>query len=84
MIQASEAIERFFRSFESNLCNDHAAGNVSLFAEVFIAASPDFSPTFLPERFGGLARHFAVVFKDMRRRYLRIHRLMGRMGWLAR
>jgi|tagenome__1003787_1003787.scaffolds.fasta_scaffold20788309_3 hypothetical protein len=40
MVQASEAIERFFRSFESNLSNDHAAGNVSLFSEVFIAASP--------------------------------------------
>ena len=40
MLQPTEAIERFFRTFESNTNNDNVAAAVSQFAEVFMAASP--------------------------------------------
>ena len=40
MVQASEAIERFFRTYESNVSNDDPAEAVSQFADVFMAASP--------------------------------------------
>jgi len=40
MHQPSEVIERFFRTFESNTNSDNVAATVSLFADVFMAASP--------------------------------------------
>ena len=40
MIHASEAIERFFRVFETNSNGDDTAATVSQFADVFMAASP--------------------------------------------
>ena len=40
MIQASEAIERFFRVFESNTNGDDTAATLSQFADVFMAVSP--------------------------------------------
>ena len=40
MAQASEAIERFFRTYESNVSNDNAAAAISQFADVFMAANP--------------------------------------------
>ena len=40
MIQASEAIERFFRIFESNASSDNVDAAVSQFTDVFMAASP--------------------------------------------
>jgi hypothetical protein len=40
MVHASEAIERFFRIFESNTNSDNTDASVSQFADVFMAASP--------------------------------------------
>ncbi len=40
MFQASEAIERFFRTFESNAASDDVAQSISQFADVFMAAGP--------------------------------------------
>ena len=40
MQQPSEAIERFFRIFESNASSDDVDAAVSQFADVFMAASP--------------------------------------------
>ncbi len=40
MFQASEAIERFFRTFESNSSSNDVATAVSQFADVFMAAGP--------------------------------------------
>ena len=40
MFQASEAIERFFRTFESNTSSDDVHTAVSQFADVFMAAGP--------------------------------------------
>ena len=40
MFQASEAIERFFRTFESNTSSDDVDATVSQFADVFMAAGP--------------------------------------------
>jgi len=40
MYQASEAIERFFRSFEANASSHDVDVQVSHFADVFMAASP--------------------------------------------
>jgi hypothetical protein len=41
MVQASEAIERFFRTFESNASSDNANAQTSQFADVFMAANPE-------------------------------------------
>src|SRR5215469_17044886 len=40
MYQASEAIERFFRTFEANASSQNVEAQVSQFADVFMAASP--------------------------------------------
>src|SRR5438128_2660322 len=40
MQQASEAIERFFRNYESNASSDDTEAVISQFADVFMAASP--------------------------------------------
>lgn len=40
MIQASQRIERFFRTFESNAMSDNVDDTLSQFADVFMAASP--------------------------------------------
>jgi len=40
MHQASEAIERFFRTFETNASGHDVDAQVSQFADVFMAASP--------------------------------------------
>ena len=40
MYQASEAIERFFRIFETNASGNDVDAQVSQFADVFMAASP--------------------------------------------
>ncbi len=40
MQQASEAIERFFRNYESNASSDDIDAVISQFADVFMAASP--------------------------------------------
>src|SRR5215472_6150803 len=40
MFQPSEAIERFFRTFEANASNHNPDAQVSQFADVFMAASP--------------------------------------------
>ena len=40
MFQATEAIERFFRTFESNTSSDDVETTVSQFADVFMAAGP--------------------------------------------
>jgi hypothetical protein len=40
MVQASEAIERFFRTFEANASNENVDAQISQFAHVFMAANP--------------------------------------------
>src|SRR5579864_5807904 len=40
MIQASQPIEQFFRTFETNTMNDDIQATVSQFADVFMAAGP--------------------------------------------
>src|SRR5215469_5723132 len=40
MYQASEAMERFFRTFEANASSQNVEAQVSQFADVFMAASP--------------------------------------------
>lgn len=40
MHQASQAIERFFRTFEANASSNNVDAQVSQFADVFMAASP--------------------------------------------
>ena len=40
MHQTSEAIERFFRTFESNTNSDNVGATAALFADVFMAAGP--------------------------------------------
>jgi hypothetical protein len=40
MVQASEAIVRFFRTFEANASSDNANAQISQFADVFMAAGP--------------------------------------------
>ena len=40
MIQASEAIEGFFRTFEANASTHNADAQISQFADVFMAGNP--------------------------------------------
>ena len=40
MIQASEAMEGFFRTFEANASTDNADAQISQFADVFMAGNP--------------------------------------------